>query len=158
MKSSKPYWLAIVSLSLALAGALSILLTGQPTSLAEDGRKQIHLSSEERKMVLGEMRRLLESSQLIVQGLADQNLNSIEKAASAVGSKAITTVDLKLAPKLPPEFRQLGFGTHKAFDEIAQLARDKQSPEVIQSKLATTMNNCVSCHAAYQIPELRIKK
>ncbi len=157
MKSAKPYWLAIVSLSLALTGALSIIFSGQ-TSKADDGRTSIHLSSEERKMVLSEMRRLLEASQLIVQGLADQDLSSIEKAASAVGSKAITTVDLKLAPKLPPEFRQLGFGTHKAFDEIAQLARDKQSPDMIQRKLATTMNNCVSCHTAYQIPEAGTKK
>lgn len=154
MKSTKPHWMAIGTLSVALLAMILWHFSPQTQTMA-DGRTAVHLSPDERQMVLGEMRRLLMASQEVIKGLAENDLPAVEQAALKVGTKAITTVDMKLAPRLPAAFRQLGFGTHRAFDQIAQMAKAKQPNQSIQLQLVKTMNNCISCHAAYQLPAFR---
>jgi hypothetical protein len=80
----------------------------------------------------------------------------VEAAATPIGSAAIATVDFSLKAKLPAEFKKLGFGTHYAFDDIAKMADEGQPSKKIQLKLAETMNNCIACHAMYQLPEKKI--
>jgi len=76
----------------------------------------------------------------------------VERAARGVGSAALTTMDFTLSAKLPLGFKKLGFGTHYAFDEIADMAKAGKPVKAIQNKLAATMNNCIACHASYQLP------
>ena len=69
--------------------------------------------------------------------------------------QATSTMDVRLKAKLPLAFKQLGFATHQAFDDIATMARERVEPRAIQKKLAETMNNCIVCHATFQIPMQR---
>ncbi len=162
MKNTKTLWVIILVLTVVLAGiALKFIVLGS-TSPANDGRTEVLLDAGERKLVLAEMRQLLSATQQITEGLADNHMNQIAAAASEVGMQATTTMDVRLKAKLPLAFKQLGFATHQAFDDIAAIASDAKQvaatgglTEVktdIQRKLAETMNLCVACHSNYQLP------
>lgn len=155
MKSTKPHWIAIgLLVTILAAGALKVIVLGN-TSKAEDGRTAVLLEPGERQAVLEEMRLLLETSQAVVEALANNDLAAVEAAARPIGSAAIATVDFKLKAKLPLEFKELGFGTHYAFDDIADMAKEGKPAKEIQLKLATTMNNCIACHASFQLPQMK---
>ena len=128
------------------------------TEKGDDGRTAVILGSAERQMVLNEMRLLLETSRTIVEALANEDLAAVEAAARPIGSAAIATVDFSLRAKLPLEFKKLGFGTHYAFDDITDMAGQGQPVKAIQLKLAETMNNCIVCHATFQLPEMKNKQ
>jgi hypothetical protein len=153
MKITTPHWIALGVLTAILAaGAFKVIVLGS-TEKANDGRTAILLDASERQLILGEMRGLLETTQTIVAALAEDDLATVERAARLVGMDATTTVDVRLRAKLPLAFKQLGFGTHQAFDEIADMAKSGTASKNIQQKLAATMSNCVACHASFQLPE-----
>jgi len=153
MKKTTPHWIAIGLLTTLLAaGAFKVIVLGN-TGQADDGRTAVILEPAERQAVLGEMRLLLETTQAIVEALANDDLVAVEKAARPVGSAAIATVDFSLRAKLPLEFKKLGFGTHYAFDDIANMAKEGKPVKAIQKKMAETMNNCLACHSTFQLPE-----
>jgi len=155
MRNPKILWTLIVLLTAALTGiAVKFAVLGS-TAPADDGRTQVLLDSGERDLVLAEMRQLLAAAQQISEGLADGDMQQIAEAATAVGMQATSTMDVRLKAKLPLAFKQLGFATHQAFDDIAGMARQQAEPRAIQKKLAESMNNCLACHAAYQIPMQR---
>jgi len=152
MKNTTPHWIAIGLLSaILLAIGFKFIVLGNTTK-ADDGRTAVLLEPAERQAVLGEMRVLLETTQVIVEALANDDLITVDKAAREVGSAAIGTMDFTLRAKLPLEFKQLGFGTHYAFDDIADMAKAGKPAKEIQNKLSLTMNNCIACHASYQLP------
>jgi len=152
MKKTTPHWIIIAVLSaLLIAIGFKFIVLGN-TAKGDDGRTAVLLEPAERQAVLGEMRGLLETTQTIVEALANDDLAAVDKAARSVGSAAIKTVDFKLRAKLPLGFKKLGFGTHYAFDEIADLAKAGKPLKEVQQKLAETMNNCIACHAMYQLP------
>jgi hypothetical protein len=158
MKKTLPLWITIGVLSIALIGmGLKFMVLGN-TVEAEDGRTAVVLSHGERNVILGEMRGLLEATQGVVEGLAQDDLKAVAEAAEEVGSKAIQTMDFKLAAKLPLDFKQLGFATHYAFDDIAKMAKEGVPTKTIQNKLAETMNNCIACHASFQLPVQKASK
>jgi len=153
--SKLPWVLSLILLLVLIGIGVKFVVLGS-TAPANDGRTAILLNSSERQLVLGEMRALLETTQQIVEGLAENDMKQIEVAASAVGMQATTTMDVKLKAKLPIEFKKLGFATHQAFDDIAELARTGAEPRIIGQKLGKTMNNCIACHAAWQLPEMNL--
>ena len=104
MKKTTPHWIAIAILSLTLTALIGFLFIGSTQSM-DDGRTAIYLSSGDRDRVLTEMRALLVATQEVVKGLAEDDLKTVEKAALNVGSQAISTADMKLAPKLPKGFK-----------------------------------------------------
>ncbi len=158
MKNTTLHWIAIGILSAVLiAIGFKFIVLGS-TIKADDGRTAVLLEPAERQAVLGEMRVLLEATQSIVEALANGDMATVEQSARSVGSAAIQTMDFKLRAKLPLEFKKLGFGTHYAFDEIADMAKAGKSAREVQQKLAATMNNCVACHASFQLsilPDIR---
>ena len=152
MTSTKPHWIAITILSLLLVAiGVKFVVLGN-TEKGDDGRTAVILEPAERQAVLGEMRILLETTQTIVEALANEDLAMVEESARAVGKAAISTMDFKLRAKLPLDFKKLGFGTHYAFDDIADMAKAKAPVKQIQIKLADTMNNCIACHTSFQLP------
>ena len=153
MRNTIPHWIAIGVLGAALlvVAFKFVILGNTREGSAEDPRTVVVLSESERTMVLGEMRLLLESVQAIIDALTRNDLKTVEVAARKVGMAAVSTMDLQLRAKLPLEFKSLGFGTHGAFDEIADMAASGRSAREIQKKLADTMNNCVACHATYRL-------
>ncbi len=157
MKKTTPHWIAIgLLVSILAAGAFKVIVLGN-TEKAEDGRTSVLLEPAERQAVLGEMRMLLETTQAIVEALANDDLAAVEAAARPIGSAAIATVDFSLRAKLPLEFKKLGFGTHYAFDDIANMAKEGKPAKAIQIKLSETMNNCIACHASFQLPAATLK-
>jgi len=152
MKNTTPHWVAIGLLSAVLVAIGFKLIVLGSTAKADDGRTAVLLEPVERQAVLGEMRVLLETTQAIVEGLAVNDLAGVEQSARSVGSAALQTMDFKLRAKLPLAFKKLGFGTHYAFDDIADMAKAGKPVNEIQKKLAATMNNCIACHASYQLP------
>ena len=153
MKKTTPHWITIgVLLALLAGGAFKVIVLGN-TAKAEDGRTAILLEPAERLAVLEEMQLLLETTQTIVEALANDDLAAVEAAARPIGSAAIATVDFRLKAKLPLGFKKLGFGTHYAFDDIANMAKEGKPARTIQLKLSETMNNCIACHSAFQLPE-----
>ena len=91
-----------------------------------------------------------------MEGLSEQDLKKVVEAASKVGMQATSTMDVTLKAKLPLDFKKLGFATHQAFDDIANMAKNGQSVQAIQAKLARIMNQCVACHASFQLPVLKL--
>jgi len=151
MKGTKLHWIIIGVLSLTLVAAgLKFVVIGS-TMQGDDGRTAVVLSPAEKNAVLGEMRALLEATQTIMEALANEDLKAVEEAATPLGSGAIATVDFALRAKLPLEFKKLGFGTHYAFDDIAKMAKEGQPAKAIQLKYVDVMNNCIACHAMYQL-------
>jgi len=156
VKKTTPHWIVIGLLStILLAIGFKFIVLGS-TAKADDGRTAVLLTPSERQAVLGEMRVLLETTQTIVEALANDDLATVDQAARAVGSAAVTTMDFTLRAKLPLAFKKLGFGTHYAFDDIADMAKAGKPVQDIQKKLAFTMNNCIACHASYQLPDKRL--
>lgn len=152
MKNTTPHWIAIGLLALLLLGIVFKFVVLGSTEKGDDGRTAVMLEPAERQSVLKEMRLLLEASQAVVAALAEDDLAAVEAAARPVGKAAVATVDFRLRAKLPLAFKQLGFGTHYAFDDIADMAQKREPAKRIQKKLAETMNNCIACHASYQLP------
>ncbi len=154
MKTTTPHWMAIILLSTVIVGiGIKFIVPGSTVdSDAKDSRIQVLLNAGERQKVLLEMRSLLEATQQIVEGLASNNMKQVADASSSVGMQATSTMDVTLKTKLPMEFKKLGFATHAAFDEITAMAEKGAGTTAIQKKLATTMSNCVACHASFQLP------
>ena len=155
MKKTTPHWIAIGILLAVIAGIGTKVIVLGNTEKGDDGRTAVILTSSERQAVLGEMRMLLEASQAMVEALANNDLETVENTARPLGASAIATVDFALRAKLPIEFKKLGFGTHYAMDDIADMAKENKPAKAIQMKLAETMNNCIACHAMYQLPEIK---
>jgi hypothetical protein len=75
----------------------------------------------------------------------------VAKAARSVGRTAAQAVPGSLMGKLPIEFKQLGHATHGSFDQLAMDAEQLGDPGHALEQLSGLLNNCVACHATYQI-------
>ncbi len=134
--------------TIAVAGWLFVVGRTVPAS---DGRSAILLTPAERDVVLGEMRAMLASVQGIASAIADGEGERAANAASAVGTGATHAVPATLMAKLPLEFKQLGLGVHSNFDTIAVAARQGEEADLLLSRLADQLSQCVACHALYRI-------
>lgn len=155
----------IVALLLALASSGCALRPAPAASSAHenppgDARVAVVLDTAERNFVLAEMRQFVEAMRGIVQGIADNDMKRVAAAARTAGIEAHRaefsdpgSLASRVGKKAPPEFRKLGFATHRAFDEMALHADQFGDREHLLRSLADTMGNCVACHAAYRFPE-----
>ncbi|RLA26360.1 MAG: hypothetical protein DRR06_13355 [Gammaproteobacteria bacterium] len=144
--------LLIVTILLAViaGGAYKFLVQGSVVE-STDGRLAIQLRASERDLILHEMRTFLATIQQVTQGISEDNMDRIAESARKVGSGARSEVPGTLVGKLPMEFKQLGFDTHKKFDQLAMDAEDLGDGSHTLGQLSTLIQNCVSCHAAYRI-------
>lgn len=145
-----------ILLAIALGlGAWNFIFKGN-TLPATDGRLSIALQAGERDLVLGEMRGFLQSVQAILAGIQNKDTKTIIEAARRAGATAQEAVPANLMGKLPMEFKKLGFDTHRKFDQLAMDVEQMENAGIALEQLATLMQNCVACHAAYRI-DLDIK-
>ena len=151
MKTCNLCWSLLVVLIIVVIGTgYKFMIVGSVVP-ATDGREAIVLESSERDLVLSEMRMFLSSVQKITYALTVEDLEAAAKAAREVGAAAQQAVPGTLMGKLPMAFKKLGFDTHSKFDALALDAESLGDPKHTLQQLSTLMNNCVSCHAAYQI-------
>ena len=151
MKSCKLSWSVSGILFIAiLAMGYKFMFVGSVVP-STDGRQAIVLDPAERDLVLMEMRMFLDSVQRITKAVTEEDMKTVVKAAREVGAAAQAAVPGTLMGKLPMAFKKLGFDTHTKFDSLALDAEQMGDPKQTLEQLSTLMNNCVGCHAAYQI-------
>jgi len=143
-------WILVLLLAVVAGGLGYTFLIKGETVAASDGRKALLLEAGERDLVLGEMRMFLESVQTIVAA-KEEDMDSVIKAARKVGFAAQQGVPASLMKKLPLDFKKLGMGTHKAFDQLAIDAQDLGDKQQVMEQLGELMRNCVACHKLYRI-------
>lgn len=143
---------AIISILLLIiaGGFYKFILQG---SVIEgiDERTTILLESNERDIVLTEMRAFLSSVQQITRGISEDNMDLVAESARKAGKAAQSEVPGTLVGKLPVQFKKLGSDTHKKFDQLAMDAIDLSDGDHALEQLSGLMQNCVTCHAAYRI-------
>ncbi|MCP4994580.1 MAG: hypothetical protein GY934_12450 [Gammaproteobacteria bacterium] len=149
--NGKAGWLVSGLLLVVIAGMAYKFLYQGAVGIGSDGRTSIYMSSDERHLVLGEMRGFLETVQAIVSGLNDGDFKKISTAARLAGMGAAGEVPGGLMGKLPIEFKQLGFDTHQRFDQLALDAEEFGDHEQTLGQLTVLMKNCIGCHAGYRI-------
>lgn len=138
----------ILALTLAAVG-YTFVVKGNVEPHA-DGRTVVLLSADERNMVLGEMRGLLEAVQGVVQAAAAGDMDAVSATARAVGMAAAEGESAAMIGKIPLDFMTLGMGTHKAFDALADTAENTDDPLVVLGQLGEMMDRCTGCHAGYR--------
>ena len=144
--------IAVLLLSLVVNVGLvyKFILSGS-TAQVVDQRTAILLEDGERELVLGEMRLFLGATQRITAGINAEDMKAVAEAARSVGKAAAQGVPGSLMGKLPVEFKKLGMATHSGFDQIAMDAESLGDPAHALEQLSGLLNNCVSCHATFQI-------
>lgn len=141
----------IVFLMLVIGGGIYKFIFQGSVSESTDGRMAVHLDAGETDLVLMEMRMFLNAVQQIVQGVNENDMKLVAEAARKVGKEAQLAVPGTLMGKLPIELKKLGFDTHTKFDQLAMDAEELGDSGHAMEQLATLMQNCVACHAAYRL-------
>jgi len=144
-------WTLLVSALIAIVVAIAMIASGDKPTTGSDGRAVIVLKPEQRDLVLAEMRTFVTSLRDINQALGNGDTELFQQAALKVGLKAQQGVPLDMMKVLPMPFKKLGMSTHKQFDELAASAEQGASDKELLTELGDLMNNCVACHAAYQL-------
>jgi hypothetical protein len=144
-------WTLLLGVVIAVAIAIFLVAGGHKTTTATDGRQAITLEPHQRDLVLAEMRTFVDSLREITQALGSNDSELFQKAALKVGLEAQEGVPLDLMKALPLPFKKLGMDTHKKFDILASHSREGASNEELLLELSQLMNNCVACHAAFQL-------
>ncbi len=143
--------LAIIAILITIifGGIYKFVIQGD-VSVSKDGRELIHLSADEKDLVLAEMRLFLISVQLITKGISEKDIELVVTQARRSGAAAQAEVPATLAKKLPIQFKKLGRDTHMKFDQIAMDAEDLGDSEHALSQLSVLLQNCTSCHETYR--------
>jgi mono/diheme cytochrome c family protein len=145
--------LGIISLVLWVltVGIFGIYFVKGATTVSSDQRRAILLSPSEKDLVLGEMRTMLEAVSGVLGALSENDMKKAAVAASSAGMAMAVDATPVFMAKLPLDFKELGMGTHKAFDEIsADISKGATLPEVLKSMYLVT-NRCVACHQANRL-------
>lgn len=143
---------AVIALLVAAIAAMAyVFIVAGSTRKQEDGRVAVVLTSDERALVLQEMRGFVQGLQAITAGLAANDMKAVASAARAQGMARSHDVAPGLMGKLPLEFKTLAFRVHGAFDQIALDAEAMAMPSHTLEQLAQALQGCVACHATYAI-------
>lgn len=139
-----------------LLGSLGLLTAAQAqdaASFAVTQRKVIEVSPAEHAQLLTEMNGFLGAIHNINTALAAKDFAEVEKLATAMGPKGgkHSPVEKAVHEKLPPEWFALAKPTHQKFLAVASEAKSGQSIEAVLGKVAATTQQCVACHAAFQL-------
>jgi hypothetical protein len=149
--STRSLSIVAIALWLMTAAAAAVLFVRGQTQVAPDGRTAVLLAPDERDLVLAEMRGMLGTVQGVIDGVNAGDMKRVAQAARASGMAAAADVNPALVAKLPLEFKELGFGLHRRFDELAAAADSGASREQVLGHLSTQLSTCVGCHAGYRI-------
>lgn len=144
-------WTLLAGALIAIVVVILIFATGNKTGTGTDGREVIVLKPQQRDLVLTEMRAFVESLRDINQALGSDDTDMFQQASLKAGLKAQQGVPLDMMKALPLPFKKLGMATHKQFDELAASAKQGANTRQLLTELSQLLNNCVACHAAYQL-------
>ncbi len=128
---------------------LFVSLLSSNTLLA-DNRIALKVSAEHRDMLLKEMRQLLHSSQQVLEGIVNNDMQQVEQAARQSGMNMAQGTPPEVARILPQDFKVMGPSVHRGFEQIADEADGFGDTQKILKTLAQTQTNCVACHEIYR--------
>ncbi len=148
---SRVYLVIIAVLVLVIVALAYKFIVSGSTAKGEDGRTAILFQAGERNLMLGEMREFVAALQAISDGLAREDMKAVARAARAVGTSKAGDVPLSMLAKLPIGFKSMAVSTHRGFDAIARDADAGAPPKHTLELLSGTLQNCVACHASYQV-------
>ncbi|AYQ55909.1 InterPro IPR000345 [Bathymodiolus thermophilus thioautotrophic gill symbiont] len=152
MKNIKILWGVIVVLLIILI-AVGYKVTKGNVEPSDDNRVSVILDKNERDLILGEMRDFLVSVQGISQAITEKNIDKIITLSTKAGMQAEAGTPGAIFRKIPIAMKILGFDTRKRFDEISDLAKQKQDMHLLRTKLDALMKNCIACHNTFKMPE-----
>ncbi len=145
---------AVFSVAVALLAAPTGIWPDQlAAAMAEDldARQAIVLDERGRFAVLEEMRKHLSNLQALLQALGEEEMQAVAKVARASGMRAAREADPHMQSQLPADFRKLGFNMHADFDAMSEDVEKFHDPKKALAELSAILNQCVGCHATYQI-------
>jgi len=147
---SKSCLTVITLLLMIIAGGVYKFILTADASKSSDTRELIQLTAAEKDIVLTEMRIFLTSTQQIIKGISEDDMELVASQAKKSGKAAQAEIPASLAKKLPVQFKKLGSDTHVKFDQIAMDADDLGDNEHTLSQLSVLLQNCTSCHELYR--------
>ncbi len=125
--------------------------TGAETIQNPDQRQAITLDEPGRFAILEEMRKHLSNLQALMQALGEEDMQTVAQFARASGMQAAREADPHMQSQLPADFKKLGFSMHADFDAMATDVEKRRDPKKALAELSQILNQCVGCHATYQI-------
>lgn len=140
---------------LTVGGLVYFLAFGATEAGGSDPRVVVNVTPEEKRFLLGEMRQLLEATQTIHVELGRGDREAAAVAAESVGMgmvEELAAVEATILFKLPAPMKELGLGTHRAFDDLAGTIRGGASEREVLGEMGQLMSRCVACHASYRLP------
>lgn len=140
---------------LTAAGVVYFLAFGVTRPAGADQRVVVNVTEEEKQFLLGEMRQLLAATQTIHAELGRGDREAAADAAQSVGMgmvEELAAVEATILFKLPAPMKELGLGTHRAFDDLAASIRGGASDREVMQEMSALMSRCVACHASYRLP------
>jgi len=147
---SKSCLTVITLLLIIIAGGVYKFILPADASKSSDTRELIQLTAAEKDIVLTEMRIFLTSTQQIIKGISEGDMELVASQAKKSGKAAQAEIPASLAKKLPVQFKKLGSDTHMKFDQITMDAEDLGDSEHALSQLSVLLQNCTSCHEIYR--------
>ncbi|MEN8170355.1 MAG: hypothetical protein ABFS08_09055 [Pseudomonadota bacterium] len=122
---------------------------------SSDGREAILVPEKVRIQILADMRVNLETIQQVINALAREDFEAIEKAASKLGSMDHTEEMMQRRQLMPEGYRALGPRMHMGFQAIARDARDFGEVSHTLEQLSSVMSTCMACHQSYRLEATR---
>jgi len=118
---------------------------------ADDTRRAVRVTAEERAVVLEVMRANIVAIQSVLEAQASGDLPAAAEAARAAADAPGPAARLgSLKHKLPPEWREVGKQVDASFAAMSEQARLGNSAGVTR-ELANNTAACVSCHAMFRL-------
>lgn len=151
--------LGLVSLALWVLtiGVFAFFFVRGATSVSTDQRRSVNLSPVEKDLVLGEMRTMLKAINGMLGALSDGDMNKAAEAATSAGMAMAVDTSPILMAKLPLDFKELGMGTHKAFDDLSsEIKKGATVPQVLV-KMHQITNRCIACHETNRLGSITPK-
>ncbi len=151
--------LGLVSLALWVLtiGVFAFFFVRGTTSVSTDQRRSVNLSPVEKDLVLGEMRTMLKAINGMLGALSDGDMSKAAEAATSAGMAMAVDASPILMAKLPLDFKELGMGTHKAFDDLSsEIKKGATVPQVLV-KMHQITNRCIACHETNRLGSITPK-
>lgn len=140
----------LVLIAVILALVYVFIFSGEAIE-GEDNRQAIVLGPAEKHYVLEEMRLFLANTQGIADAISRDDMRTVAELARTSGMATTLDTPHSVMQALPADFKQMGMGVHRAFDQIALDAEQLGDPQHSLKQLADTLSRCVACHASYQL-------
>lgn len=140
--------------NMIFAGAAALSMATVSAASAEDARTAIDLPPDVRVQFLEHMRTHMNSLNSVVQLMSE---GKVREAGSTAEQQMAFGQGRGFGRFMPPEFRQMGFGFHKAAGDFARIAAEAPEPpdavgwKKLVTGLADITARCNSCHAMFRV-------